>query len=296
MRCKVLLQGATIGYVQVNGCSMGDRETNMKNRFSTSAWLFAAALMNFCGVAALAAEPAVCHVSSPPHRVALVELYTSEGCSSCPPADDWLRKQPVQGDGPDQNVVALAFHVDYWNSIGWTDRFSDHRYTERQNALAAAVHSHLVYTPEVFVNGHESRNWSSAAWPALGGASAAQPADANLMLNQQLDANGHYQVQAKLDHIAGQHGPVALYIALYQNNLTSQVRAGENSGATLHHVFAVRALSDAGQARDGKASALLTGALPDGALSDLGFVAFAQDTTSGEILQAVAQKTIPHCE
>jgi hypothetical protein len=268
----------------------------MKNRFSTSAWLLALALMNFCGAAAWAAEPGTCHVSSPAHRVALVELYTSEGCSSCPPADDWLRKEPLQGDGPAQNVVALAFHVDYWNSIGWTDRFSDRRYTERQNALAAAAHSRLVYTPEVFVNGRELRNWSSAAWPELGSASSAQPADTNVMLRQQLDASGHYQVAAKLDHIAGQHGPIALYIALYQNNLTSQVKAGENSGATLHHVFAVRALSQPGQARDGQASAELTGTLPDAPLADLGYVAFAQDTSSGEILQAVAQKTMPHCE
>jgi hypothetical protein len=268
----------------------------MKNRFSTSAWLFFLATMNFCGAAALAAEPATCRVNSPAHRVALVELYTSEGCNSCPPADDWLRKEPVQGDGPDQNAVALAFHVDYWNSIGWSDRFSDHRYTERQNALAAAAHSRLVYTPEVFVNGRESRNWSSATWPQLGSAATGSPAEANLMLKQQLDAGGHYAVEAKLDQLQGQHGPVALYIALYQNNLTSMVKAGENSGATLHHVFAVRALSEAAEAHDGRASAQLKGTLPDGSLADLGFVAFAQDTASGEILQAVAQKATPHCE
>ena len=202
----------------------------------------------------------------------------------------------MQGDGADQNAVALAFHVDYWNSIGWTDRFSDHRYTERQNLLAAVVHSRLIYTPEVFVNGHESRNWSSTGWPTLGSAAAGQPAEANLMLNQKLDASGHYQVEGKLDHVSGVHGPVELFIALYQNNLSSQVKAGENSGALLHHVFAVRALSEPGEAHDGKARAELKGTLPDGALGDLGFVAFAQDMASGEILQAVAQKTTPNCE
>jgi hypothetical protein len=268
----------------------------MKNRFSTSAWLLALASVNFCGAAAWAAEPATCRVASPAHRVALVELYTSEGCNSCPPADDWLRREPVQGEGPDQSAVALAFHVDYWNSIGWTDRFSDHRYTERQNALAAAMHSRLVYTPEVFVNGHELRNWSSAAWPQLGSASAAAPAEARLTLTQQLDGSGHYTVAGQLDHVSGQHGPVALYIALYQNNLTSMVKAGENSGATLHHVFAVRALSEPADAHDGKANAELKGTLPDGSLADLGFVAFAEDTASGEILQALAQKASAHCE
>jgi hypothetical protein len=268
----------------------------MKIPFSTSAWLSCLALIQFCGAAAWAAEPVACHVNSPPHRVALVELYTSEGCSSCPPADDWLRKQPVQGDGAEQNAVALAFHVDYWNSIGWTDRFSDHRYTERQNLLAALVHSRLIYTPEVFVNGHESRNWSGAAWPQLGRLSAAQPAEANLTLNQQLDASGHYRIEGALDHVSGEHGPIALFIALYQNNLTSMVKAGENSGATLHHVFAVRALSEPAEAHDGRARAELDGTLPEGLPSDMGFVAFAQDMASGEILQAVAQKTMPHCE
>lgn len=251
------------------------------------------AVAALAGTAASAAPaPSACQAQSPAHAVALVELYTSEGCSSCPPADKWLRDLPVQAT--DQlPIVPLALHVDYWNSIGWTDRFSNHAYTDRQNWLAGLAHSHLVYTPEVFVNGHEVRNWSDGNVLRLAQTALGQPAPAAVTLSEHQNADGTYQATATLEKIQGKHGSVALVVALYENNVTSVVKAGENSGATLRHAFATRALSDPVKVDNGKAIALLAGHLPAGAKTeDLGFVAFAQDVENGDILEAVA---LPAC-
>jgi hypothetical protein len=250
---------------------------------------FASVCIALCSLDAFAAAPPACEAKSPAHRVAFVELYTSEGCSSCPPADAWLHKFPAQQNGTEQTILPIAFHVDYWNSIGWTDRFSDHHYTERQNMLAALANSRLVYTPEVFLNGHEVRQWSGSAINQLAEQLSKQPAEAEVVLDQQVDASGHFRVDAALDHVTGKHGPIALQVALYQSNLTSTVKAGENEGATLHHAFAARALSAPQNANDGKAAVRLEGQLPvAGSPADLGFVAFAQDLDSGEIIEAVA--------
>src|SRR5882672_8121679 len=95
---------------------------------------------------------AECTVRSGPEANALVELYTSEGCSSCPPADRWISSF---ANGADKRVVPLAFHVSYWDYIGWKDTFADERYTERQRALAKAAGARSVYTPQVILAGRD---------------------------------------------------------------------------------------------------------------------------------------------
>ena len=95
-----------------------------------------------------------CVTQSAATRPHLIELYSSEGCSSCPPAEAWLR-----GIHNGANAVALEFHVDYWDSLGWRDRFSDARYTARQQAFARHAGSAGVYTPEVALDGREWRDW-----------------------------------------------------------------------------------------------------------------------------------------
>ncbi|MBK7677064.1 MAG: DUF1223 domain-containing protein, partial [Candidatus Accumulibacter sp.] len=104
-----------------------------------------------------AAPPAACERSSPPHTVALVELYTSEGCSSCPPADRWLGGLTARY-GPDR-IVALSLHVDYWDYIGWHDPYAQRQFGERQRDLGRFATSPTIYTPEVFVGMRELRNW-----------------------------------------------------------------------------------------------------------------------------------------
>jgi hypothetical protein len=106
------------------------------------------------------AEPAradVCSAVSGAKTVALVELYTSEGCNSCPPADRWLTSSFPSG-AADASAVALAFHVDYWDRLGWKDTFAQHAFTERQRAYASARGDGQVYTPQAVVNGSEHAN------------------------------------------------------------------------------------------------------------------------------------------
>src|SRR5690348_2850331 len=99
------------------------------------------------------------HFESGPQQVPLLELYTSEGCSSCPPAEAWLSR--LKDDpGLWKAFVPVAYHVDYWNRLGWNDRYSSPQWTERQSRYAALWSSQSVYTPAFVLNGNEWRNWS----------------------------------------------------------------------------------------------------------------------------------------
>ena len=242
------------------------------------------------GVANAAAGQCLAH--SPAHRVALVELYSSEGCSSCPPADNWL-SQWKQG-GAAQGVVPLALHVDYWNSLGWTDRFSQHRFTERQQTLTDVAGAHTIYTPEVFVAGRELRRWSSAgSFADRVRQIVAQPASADVALELAPRAGspaGGFDIDAQFTSHAATADPLNAYVAVYENALTSQVRAGENSGATLHHERVVRqwigpvplAAGHAQIRRDVMLDAVDAGAPAD----RFGVVAFVENAATGDVLQA----------
>ena len=136
---------------------MQTARTRRDNRYVTRAIALAVALTTLFASGLASAAGAVCASHSPSHRVALVELYSSEGCNSCPPADNWLSQW--KNSGASQSIVPLALHVDYWNSLGWTDRFSQHRFTERQQTLTDLAGGHTIYTPEIFVSGRELRDW-----------------------------------------------------------------------------------------------------------------------------------------
>ncbi len=99
---------------------------------------------------------ATCNAKSGTQRIALLELYTSEGCDSCPPADRWASTLPTRGFGTDR-VLTLAYHVDYWNYIGWTDPFSQSRFTERQRFVNARNRNRTVYTPQLMLDGKDYR-------------------------------------------------------------------------------------------------------------------------------------------
>lgn len=231
-------------------------------------------------LAAVAAPAAAqCVKQSPPHAVALVELYTSEGCSSCPPADRWLSR--LLGDGPGaDSVVPLAFHVDYWDRLGWKDRFASRRFTERQYRLARQARSRAVYTPGVFLNFAEFRRWGSAHFAETVRAINAKPARADIRL--ELDAPSPSQLAIK----AAFRGPRAgqAFVALYENNLATEVKAGENTGATLRHDYVVREWLGPIEV-PGKLEKTL--ALQAGwKAGDLGVAAFVQDGPT--LLQATA--------
>lgn len=246
-------------------------------------------------LAVLALPPfaaADCSITSATHRVSLVELYTSEGCSSCPPADEWLSRLGGQGLAG-KTIVPLALHVDYWDYIGWHDRFAQPGFSARQRELAAVGRSSVIYTPQVVFNGHDFRSWWNAGRVerelAAAGSSKAQ---ASISLNLQVGNPGAFTVTATAGTV--QAGPHALYLAVYENGLHSDVNRGENAGATLHHDFVVRKwlgpLTLNNQARlSWRQEIELDGTWkPD----SLGVAAFVQNTATGEVLQAVS---LPLC-
>ncbi len=185
---------------------------------------------SLAGLVALGQQIAVageaCTAQSGSRTTPVVELYTSEGCSSCPPADRWLSTLKA-----DPSVVALAFHVDYWDRLGWKDRFSSASFTERQATEQATDGARFSYTPQVVVDGRDSREWPSSS------ALADQRATATVALA--LARQGDH-VTATV--VAGAKAPkrLAAYWAVTEQGHVSNVKAGENQGSTLHHDFVVR--------------------------------------------------------
>jgi hypothetical protein len=187
-------------------------------------------LLLFCSLRGPAAAAAGCEQLSGESRNALVELYTSEGCSSCPPADRWLA-----GLTPGPNLIPLAFHVDYWDWIGWKDPFADARYGERQRALAQLRGGRRVYTPQIYVGGVEHPRWYREALPERTNNRAG-------MLAVKLDKSA---TDASLGYTLRWSGGVDarwLYLAIVQTRASSVVTAGENAGRTLPHTHMVRSL------------------------------------------------------
>jgi len=184
---------------------------------------------------ALSAAPSPQTFQSGPARVALVELYTSEGCSSCPPADRWLgslRNDPRLW----HDFVPIAFHVNYWDRLGWKDRLSSRAYTQREYAYSSEWRAASVYTPCFVLNGAE--------WHADPGAlNAAARSNAGL-LSLQLAADPtpdrcsvHYTTAAPAQHLTA-------HVALLGGGISTKVMAGENVGSTLTHEFVVLALAE----------------------------------------------------
>ena len=168
-------------------------------------------------------------ISSGPERVSLLELYTSEGCSSCPPAEAWL-SDLVDDSRLWKQLVPVAFHVDYWDELGWRDPFDSPEYTNRQKRLGGAV----IYTPEFMVDGREWDNWFNH-WP-LG---LPAPAKAGVL---SLTADGRHITVHFIPSVPVSGG-LEVQVVLLAFGVDVPVGAGENQGATLRHDFLV--VSDA---------------------------------------------------
>lgn len=248
--------------------------------------LFVATLLAALLTGAARAES--CAATSGPRVVPLVELYTSEGCNSCPPADRWLSSTvPATANG--QTAIALAFHVDYWDRLGWKDRFATAAWTERQYAMANANRSRLVYTPQVLVQGHDFPEWHGRGSAAALAAIASKPARATIALEAQ-PQQGTIRVKATATVPAsGDRKNAALFVALADSRLVSNVKAGENAGVRLTHDHVVRALR-AGMAvsASGEAGGDVAFSLPGETGVAPTLVAFVQNTDNGDVLQALA--------
>ena len=216
----------------------------------------------------------------------LIELFTSEGCSSCPPADRY-----ISGIKPDMTKVILAYHVDYWNYLGWEDPFSDARYTQRQKFTAAFGQQNSLYTPMIVVNGRvASPDQLGRTIPI----NQKLSSDANITSSQTVMGNVinlKTSVQIKPNASANN----ALFIAIYENNLESHVYAGENSGSTLHHDYVVRQfLGPFAIPPTGKMLTENNLTIPaNWKIKDIGIATFVQNIRTGDVLQALSQ---PYCK
>ena len=176
-----------------------------------------------------AAAAAACSAQSGATVPVVVELYTSEGCSSCPPADRWLAGLKGRPD-----VVALAFHVDYWDSLGWKDRFAQPQFTQRQNATQRTSGARFAYTPQVIVDSRDAPNWSS-----LGAAALAPRSPGTVALTLSHDPSG---LALTVAPGAGAPAKLSGYVAIVDDGMQTKVGAGENRGETLRQDGVVREL------------------------------------------------------
>ena len=217
----------------------------------------------------------------------LIELFTSEGCSSCPPADALLEKldrsQPVNG----AELIVLSEHVDYWNDIGWKDPYSSHEYSERQSAYAAHFGRSSIYTPQMVVDGHAELVGSDE----LGAIEAVE--NETRFVKVPLSLSGvHFENNNKVSmHVEA--GPLEtigarsanLYLAIADESDVSQVSRGENAGRTLKHVAVLRSLVPVGTVnKTDKVSKDITVKVSNESRGHLRLVGIIQEQSAGRVL------------
>lgn len=239
-------------------------------------------------VATASAAGAACHADSGAARAALVERYTSEGCSSCPPADDALRRLTLAGP----RVVPLALHVDYWDSIGWKDPFAKPLFADRQAWEVRANGHRTSFTPHFFVNGAEVQDWRAELAGRLGAPTA--PPGATITIDA--TPSGPTTLRVKVDAVVAvrgaPHGPLQLFVVVTEGGLASQVGAGENRGARLAHEAVARNwIGPVAVSNGDRATYDREVVVPQLAAGRIGVVAFVQDAATAEVLQAVQTGT-----
>ncbi|GAA6768692.1 hypothetical protein AAFH68_46480 [Flavobacterium sp. CGRL1] len=210
---------------------------------------------------------------------ALLELYTSEGCSSCPPADELLGK--IQNELKDKNVYVLSYHVDYWDKQGWKDIFSNADFTKRQYDYAKYMEKDPIYTPQVIINGKIDYVGSQETSLRNGIKSAlSKPVSANLSLEASQNENSlsvNYNVESTSKNSR-------LLIAVVQKEAKSNVKRGENAHRVLSHYQIVRNLQSVDLNKAKKGTALVH--LPKNYnTQDFEIIGFVQDMNSGAILE-----------
>ncbi len=233
---------------------------------------------------AVAAVPMSCQTQSGKFVTPVVELYTSEGCSSCPPADIWMSKQAQRTD---INANFLAFHVDYWDDIGWPDRFANPAYTQRQYARVKRKGSSQVYTPQVMIGEQTGVSWS---WPDRSEGFIKQANTELAIAYIALQANGTGEKwKAKIALSSLNAVPNAQwYLAVYQDGLSSKVRAGENAGKLLRHDRVVRQWLGPYRFNGKTTMKDFNIALSNtGAMGQTGLLAVLENSSNGRVLQSL---------
>ena len=194
------------------------------------------------------------HAGTPPRRVSvLVELFTSEGCSDCPPADQVLAQLAQRDliDGVD--VIAMSEHVDYWNRLGWSDPYSDAQFSIRQNEYAQAFGHRDIYTPQMVVDGQIEFVGSNRAKAIQAITSAGRKSKDSVAITLIDRAKDTLKLQVRADPLSGltPRESADVFLAVTENNLFSNVERGENRGKRLTHVAVVRKFIPIGNISEG---------------------------------------------
>lgn len=219
----------------------------------------------------------------PARGFAVIELFTSEGCSSCPPADRLLERLDAWAAQNDQPVFALSFHVDYWNRLGWTDPYSSPDFTQRQRIYAAAAGARSVYTPQMIVNGSDGFVGSDAKLATQAVADAlAVPQQADLEIARLPGGPETVQFEYRSRGLAD----ATLSIALVQAAGTQDVPRGENTGRRLRHINIVRSFRTAEPAASGAGRASID--RPAGLNGPTRLLVYAQERRTKRVLAAAS--------
>jgi len=227
----------------------------------------------------------------------LVELFTSEGCSSCPPADRLVMELERAHRVANAEVIVLAEHVDYWDRLGWVDPYAAAGFSDRQARYAARFGLAGPYTPQVVIDGQAERVGSDRSHVLQASAEASIRAKAAVSLAPAppgpLEADGRIGLAVRLEGLPREPAdePVEVFLAVTESRLQSQVLGGENAGLRLDHTAVVRRLTSLGGANPGQpvftaAPRLLLGS--GWKRENLHVVVFAQATGSGRILGAAS--------
>ncbi len=213
----------------------------------------------------------------------LVELFTSEGCSSCPPADRALAFLQKEQPNPQAEIMTLEFHVDYWNDLGWNDEFSSPLFTQRQQFYARKFRLSSAYTPQMVVDGRFELVGSNLGKAQNSISEAAKNVKAQIKLTREED-----NLKVQISDIPA-HQDSTVYLALTEDNLISNVARGENAGSTLEHISVVRELKMLGSlaAKSQKFETEYAVQLqPTWKKENVKFVVFIQENQSRKILGA----------
>jgi hypothetical protein len=172
----------------------------------------------------------------------LIELFTSEGCSSCPPAERALAFLQSEQPVANAEIIALALHVDYWNRLGWTDEFASPLFSQRQELYARRFRLGSIYTPQMVVDGNAEFNGSNTGRATKAIMEAAREKKAKI----ELELSGEDKLNVKISDLPAATATATVFLAIAENGLASNVKAGENSGQILQHTAVVRELKSIG--------------------------------------------------
>ena len=268
----------------------------MKPTQTPAVLLILSSLVLFVGIAHSHSPKLASDGAAPAHRAVIVELFTSEGCSSCPPADALLKALSEQQSNQALEIIALEEHVDYWDHQGWKDPYSSSEFTERQNDYVRTLGGKGgAYTPQMIVDGHTEVIGSRSREASEIIVRAASQPKANILLTPATDsANDKAAFEIKVTGLADTlRGESAeLWIAITEKSLHSDVKAGENSGLTLQHAPVVRVIKSIDGFR-GPADHVAQAAIKlqkSWRRENLAFVAFVVEKHSRAIIGAATAK------